>query len=68
MQATTSTYTGPAYWTVNAVDDFKWDVVDMHGTRVATYPNFRLADKVRKDLEAKAMRAYTQAQRKAAKK
>ena len=67
MNGTTSSYTGPAYWTVNATSERSFDVVDMHGARVATYPNADIAHRVRKDLDAKAMRAYLRAQRKAAK-
>jgi hypothetical protein len=62
-----NTYTGPAYWLVNATSDRSFDLNDMHGQRVATYPNAELAHKVRKDLEKKAMRDYLKAQRKAAK-
>lgn len=67
MQATTSTYTGPAYWLVNATSERSFDLVDMHGKREATYPTAELAHKVRKDKEAKAMRAYLRAQKKGAK-
>lgn len=67
MQAATSTYTGPAYWLVNATSKSSFDLVDMHGKREATYPSADLAHKVRKDKEAKAMRAYLQAQKKAGK-
>lgn len=67
MQAATSNYTGPAYWLVNATSEFSFDLNDMHGQRVATYPNAELAHKVRKDLEKKAMRKYLKAQKKAAK-
>jgi hypothetical protein len=67
MQAATSTYTGPAYWLVNATSERSFDLNDMHGQRVATYPSAELAHKVRKDLEKKAMRKYLAAQRKAAK-
>lgn len=67
MQAATSTYTGPAYWLVNATSESSFDLNDMSGRRVATYPNAELAHKVRKDLEKKAMRAYLKAQRKVAK-
>jgi hypothetical protein len=64
---TTTTYTGPAYWLVNATSEFSFDLNDMHGNRVATYPNADLAHRVRKDLEKNAMRKYLAAQRKAAK-
>lgn len=70
MQALTSTkadYTGPAYWLVNATDERSFDLNDMHGKRVATYPSAELAHKVRKDLEKKAMRKFLAAQRKASK-
>jgi hypothetical protein len=67
MNSTQNTYTGPAYWLVNATGDRSFDLVDMHGKREATYPSAELAHKVRKDKEAKAMRAYLKAQRKAAK-
>lgn len=67
MQATTSTYTGPAYWLVNATDERSFDLNDMHGNRVATYTTAELAHKVRKDLEKKAMSAYLRAQKKGAK-
>ena len=67
MQAATSTYTGPAYWLVNATSERSFDLVDMHGNREATYPSAELAHKVRKDKEAKAMRAYLRAQKKWAK-
>ena len=64
---TTTTYTGPAYWLVNATSERSFDLNDMHGTRVATYPSAELAHKVRKDLEKKAMRKHLAALRKAAK-
>ena len=64
MQAATSAYTGPAYWLVNATSERSFDLVDMHGKREATYPSAELAHKVRKDKEAKAMRAYLRAQKK----
>ena len=67
MQTATSTYTGPAYWLVNATSESSFDLSDMHGQRVATYPSAELAHKVRKDKEAKAMRAYLRAQKKAGK-
>lgn len=67
MQSATSTYTGPAFWLVNATSESSFDVTDMHGKRVATYPNAELAHKVRKDKEATAMRKYLSAQRKGAK-
>lgn len=67
MQATTSTYTGPAYWLVNATSESSFDLVDMHGKREATYPSAELAHKVRKDMEKKALREYLKVQRKAAK-
>ena len=67
MQTSTSTYTGPAYWLVNATSESSFDLNDMHGKRVATYPNAELAHKVRKDMEKKAMRAYLRAQKKAGK-
>lgn len=66
MQVTQSTYTGPAYFLVNATSERSFDLTDMHGERIATYPNAELAHKVRKDMEAKAMREYLKAQRKAA--
>ena len=65
--ATTSTYTGPAYWLVNATDERHFDLNDMHGKRVATYPTAELAHKVRKDLEKKAMRKHLAALRKGGK-
>jgi len=55
---TATQYTGPAYWNVKAQDEGVFDVEDMHGKRVGTYPNAELAHKVRKDLEKKAMRDY----------
>jgi hypothetical protein len=58
-----STYTGPAYWLVRATSETSFDVLDMHGKREATYPNAELAHKVRKGLEARAMREYMKAQR-----
>ena len=61
MSATT--YTGPAYWLVNATSEYSFDLTDMHGNRVATYPTAEMAHKVRKDKEKRAMRAYLQAQR-----
>jgi hypothetical protein len=64
---TTTTYTGPAYWLVNATSEYTFDLNDMHGNRVATYSNAEMAHRVRKDLEKKAMRKYLAAQRKAAK-
>lgn len=69
MQAatSTSTYTGPAYWLVNATSERSFDLVDMHGKREATYPSAELAHKVRKDKEAKAMHAYLKAQHKGVK-
>jgi hypothetical protein len=67
MQTATSSYTGPAYWLVNATSDRSFDLVDMHGKREATYPSAELAHKVRKDMEKKAMRAYLRAQKKAGK-
>lgn len=66
MQATTSTYTGPAFFLVNATSERSFDLTDMHGARIATYPNAELAHKVRKDMETKAMRAYLKSQRKVA--
>jgi hypothetical protein len=65
--ATASNYTGPAYWLVNATDERNFDLNDMHGQRVATYPTAELAHKVRKDLEKKAMRKHLAAMRRAAK-
>lgn len=65
--ATTSTYTGPAYWLVNATGERSFDLNDMHGKRVATYPTAELAHKVRKDLEKKAMRKHLAALRKGGK-
>lgn len=64
---TPSTYTGPAYWLVNGTSESSFDLTDMRGKRVATYPSADLAHKVRKDLEKKAMRAYLSAQKKAGK-
>lgn len=66
MQATTSTYTGPAYFLVNATSESSFDLSDMRGNRVATYPNADLAHKVRKDMEKKALRDYLKAQKKGA--
>jgi hypothetical protein len=63
----TSTYTGPAYWLVNATDELGFELVDMHGKREATYPSAGLAHKVRKDKEAKALSAYIRAQKKGGK-
>lgn len=60
----TATYTGPAYWLVNAVDTYSFELLDMHGKRVATYPSSELAHRVRKDLEKRALRDYLKAQRK----
>ncbi len=65
--ATSSNYTGPAFWLVNGTSEYSFDLTDMHGKRVATYPTAELAHKVRKDLEKKAMRAYLRAQKKVAK-
>jgi len=62
-----TTYNGPAYWLVNATSESSFDLNDMHGNRVATYPSAELAHKVRKGKEAKAMREYLATQRKAAK-
>jgi len=67
MQAATGTYTGPAYFLVNATSEHSFDLTDMRGALIATYPNAELAHKVRKDKEAKAMCEYLKAQRKAAK-
>ena len=67
MNHPTSTYTGPAYWLVNATSERSFDLVDMHGKREATYPSAELAHKVRKDKETRAMRAYLRAQKKVAK-
>ena len=67
MQEVANTYTGPAYWLVNATSERSFDLVDMHGKREATYPSAELAHKVRKDKEANAMRAYLRAQKKGAK-
>lgn len=61
----TPAYTGPAYWLVNATSECSFDLNDMHGERVATYPNAELAHRVRADLEKKAMRKYLAAQSKA---
>lgn len=60
-------YAGPAYWLVNATGERSFDLIDMHGNRVATYPNAELAHKVRKRMEEEALRQYLKAQRKAAK-
>lgn len=54
-------------WLVNATSERSFDLVDMHGKREATYPSAELAHKVRKDKEAKAMRAYLRVQKKVAK-
>jgi hypothetical protein len=64
---TQNTYTGPAYWLVNATSEHSFDLTDMYGKRVATYPNAELAHKVRKDMEKKALREYMKDQRKAMK-
>ena len=62
-----NTYTGPAYWLVDATSERSFDLIDMHGRRIATYPTAELAHKVRRDLEKAAMRKYLATQRKAAK-
>ena len=67
MKAAASTYTGPAYWLVNATSERSFDLVDMHGVREATYPSAELAHKVRKDKEKEAMRKYLAAMRKGGK-
>ena len=64
---TQSTYTGPAYFLVNATSEHSFDLNDMHGKRVATYPNAEMAHKVLKDMEKKALREYMKAQKKAGK-
>ena len=61
---TQSTYSGPAYWLVNATSEHSFDLNDMYGQRVGTYPSAELAHKVRKDMEKKAMRRHLAAQRK----
>lgn len=67
MEIIPAGYTGPAYWTVTATSERNFDLVDMHGQREATYPSAELAHKVRKDKEAKAMRAYLRVQKEGAK-
>ena len=64
---TASNYTGPAYWLVNATSERSFDLVDMGGNRVATYPNADIAHRVRADKEKQAMRDYLKAQRKTGK-
>jgi hypothetical protein len=64
---TQNTYTGPAYFVVNATSEHSFDLNDMHGKRLATYPSAELAHKVRKDMEKKALREYLKAQKKAGK-
>lgn len=55
---TTPDYTGPAYWTVTATSEHSWDLLDMSGRRVATYPNAEKAHKARVQFERAAMREY----------
>lgn len=62
-----SGYTGPAYFLVYATSEHSFDLKDMHGNRVATYPSAERAHKVRKDMEKKALREYLKAQKKAGK-
>ena len=64
---TQNTYSGPAYFLVNATSESSFDLSDMHGRRVGTYSSAELAHKVRKDMENKAMRKYLAAKRKAVK-
>jgi hypothetical protein len=61
---TQNIYTGPAYWLVNATSEHSFDLNDMHGKRVATYPSADMAHRVRKDMEKNAMREYLKEQRK----
>ena len=64
---TQNTYTGPAYFLVNATSEHSFDLNDMHGKRLATYSNAELAHKVRKDMEKKALREYLKSQKKVGK-
>lgn len=58
--------TMPRHWQVKAISERSFEVLDMQGVRVATYPSAELAHKVRRDLERKEVRKYAQAMRKAA--